>query len=333
VVRAVTAPRTDRDASAEPAAPPERQLARRVLMIRPAAFGPNAETAPTNAFQSTALAASPAVQERALAEFDDLVALLRAHGVEVCVVDDDPATATPDAIFPNNWVSFHADGTVVRYPMCAPNRRLERRAEVIAEVCARLGVAALREVDLAAELEPRERFLEGTGSLLLDRPGRVAYACLSPRTHPDALAEFGRRLGYAVHAFHAVDERGRAIYHTNVLMALGERFCVLCTEAVRDAEERAALVARLTAGGRELVAIDPAQMRAFAGNLLQLENAAGERIVVGSTRALGALSAEQRAALERHGALVAAPLETIESVGGGGVRCMLAEVFLPPAAR
>lgn len=307
----------------------EPQITRHLLMIRPARFGHNAETAASNAFQNAGVADAAA---RALVEFDGFVQRLREHGLEVCVVEDTPDTETPDALFPNNWISFHADGTVVLYPMHAPNRRLERRPEVAARVCAQLGLAFARTIDLATAHEAREAFLEGTGSLLLDRPRRIAYACLSPRTHPDALADFGERLGYTVHAFGATDAAGQPIYHTNVMMALGEGFCVLCTEAIADADERALLLASLERGGHEVIPITRAQMCEFAGNLLHVANATGQRFIVGSTRAFACLDAEQTGALERHGALLAAPLDTIETVGGGSARCMLAEVFLPPAA-
>ena len=301
-------------------------------MIRPASFGYNAETAGSNAFQHASAAGSQAATRvQARTEFDGLARLLREHGVEICVLEDDPEPQTPDVLFPNNWVSFHADGTLVLYPMQAPNRRLERSHSVAREAARQLGVSASATVDLARNHEPRGLFLEGTGSLILDRPRRVAYACLSTRTHPDVLAEFGRRLGYELQTFHAVDEAGTPIYHTNVLMALGEGFCVLCLDALPDAVERAALVLRIEGTGRDLIAITQAQLRNFAGNLLQVENAAGERFIACSTRALDALGADQITALERHGKLLAARIDTIETVGGGGVRCMLAEVFLPPA--
>ena len=312
--------------------PLEAALTGRLLMVRPARFGPNPETAASNAFQSAVDPARLAeIHARARAEFDGLTELLRTHGIEVCVIEDDPSTGTPDAVFPNNWVSFHTDGTVVLYPMQAPNRRLERRPAVIAEVCARLGVAVTRELDLSVANEERGTFLEGTGSLILDRPRRRAYACLSPRTHPAALADFAQRTGYEVHSFHAVDEGGVPLYHTNVLMALGEGFCLLCPEALPDPLERGALLRSLAASGHELIAITPAQLREFAGNLLQVVNPAGERFIVGSDRAFAALDTAQIGALEAHGRLLSAPLDTIETVGGGGARCMLAEVFLPPA--
>lgn len=302
-------------------------------MIRPASFGHNAETAASNAFQHASGAGSPVtIRVQARSEFDGLVRLLRAHGVEVCVLDDEPEPETPDALFPNNWVSFHADGTVVLYPMQAPNRRLELSHGVVCEVARLLEVSAGAAVHLAREFESRGQYLEGTGSLVLDRPRHVAYACLSPRTHPDVLAEFGRRLGYELQTFRAVDEAGTPIYHTNVLMALGEDFCVLCLDALPDAAECTAVVQRIEATGRRLIPISQAQLRNFAGNLLQVENAAGERFIACSTRALDCFAANQLAALERHGKLLAASIDTIETVGGGGVRCMLAEVFLPPCS-
>jgi hypothetical protein len=315
----MTSERTD------PRPEPEPQTTARVLMIRPACFGANPETAATNAFQRPGERASPELLARARAEFDGLVAALRAHGVEVLVLDDTPAPEKPDALFPNNWVSFHADGRVALYPMQAPSRRAEVRPALLAEL-ARLGLAGERRlVDLRAEADGA--FLEGTGSLVLDRVDRVAYACLSPRTSERLLARFGELFGYAPFPFRAVDARGVAIYHTNVMLALGRRFALACLEAVRDARERRALEERLTSGGRELVAITLAQMDEFAGNALELRARDGGALLVLSARARRALRADQRAVLERHTTLVSAELATIETYGGGSARCMLAELF------
>jgi len=238
----------------------------------------------------------------------------------------------PDEVFPNNWLSLHGDGTAVLYPMLAPNRRRERRREVIVSLREEHGFSVERVVDLSA-LEERGEYLEGTGSLVLDRPRRVAYACMSPRTTVAALDAFARELGYAIASFHAVDRAGRPIYHTNVMLALATRFAVICSRSITAPRERAAVLASLAESGRELIEIDFEQLESFAGNLLELRGPHGPILAL-STTALAALDGTVRHALERHGQLVAAAIETIERVGGGSVRCMLAEVALPhPATR
>lgn len=308
--------------------PAEPQIAPAVLMIRPVRFFANPETRASNAFQRDDLALAVAAQQaRAAAEFEGLAAALRAAGVAVHAFDDTPEPATPDAIFPNNWVSFHADGRVVLYPMLAPNRRAERRPELLAAL---RGAYAVAEVVDLTHHEAAGRFLEGTGSLVLDRPGRVAYACRSPRTHEAVLAEFAARLGYAVVAFDAFGPDAAPIYHTNVLMAVGEGFAVIGAEAI-PAEQRGEVLTRLAASGREVVALTPAQLGAFAGNMLALRAADGGQVLAMSARAEACLTPDQRAVLARHARVVAAPVPTIEDCAGGSVRCMLAEVFLPPA--
>ena len=302
---------------------PEPQATSTVLMIRPARFGANPETAATNAFQRTSSLAEPEALARARREFDALVAALRARDVEVLVADDTREPAKPDAVFPNNWVTFHRDGTAVLYPLLAPSRRLEVRPEVIDDVTRRTG-RARRVLDLRPRIDG---ILEGTGSLVLDRAERVAYACLSPRTTKAALDVFCRELGYRPLAFHGLDARGTPIYHTNVMLALGTRWAVACLEAIRSATEREAVERGLTTNGRELVAIDLGQMECFAGNVLELRSRSGESLIVLSERARRAFRPAQLAVLERHAALVSADLDTIETHGGGSARCMIAEVF------
>lgn len=306
---------------------PESQAGSTVLMVRPARFGTNAETAGTNAFQRDAVGDAATVLARARREFDGLVAVLRENGVEVLVVEDSPEPAKPDAVFPNNWISFHADGTVVLYPLLAPSRRAEVRPEVLGEL-GRIGPGAPRRVlDLRAEAGAE--FLEGTGSLVLDRVARVAYACLSPRTSAVLLTRFCAVLGYRPRAFHATDARGVPIYHTNVMMSVGTRFAVVCLDALGDAHERAELAAELTGTGKELVPLTLDQLDEFAGNVLELRSRTGEALLVLSARARRALRPDQLAILRRHARLVSTDLTTIETHGGGSARCMLAEVFAP----
>jgi hypothetical protein len=234
-------------------------------------------------------------------------------------------------VFPNNWVSLHHDGTVVLYPMLAPSRRLERRLELLVALEQRGDFAVSRLLDLSHH-ELSGRFLEGTGSVVFDHESRIAYACLSPRTNADVLAELCDELGYEPFAFDAVDREGVAVYHTNVLLSIGRRSAIVCAEAVPVAQ-RVPLLERLRASGREVVAIDRTQMAAFAGNALELAAADGTAVLAMSDRALRSLDSRSletlQCCVER---MVAVPVPTIEDLGGGSVRCMLAEVFLPRAA-
>lgn len=294
-------------------------------MVRPSRFGANPETADSNRFQKSA--ASPGDAAAALREFDGLVAKLVAAGVEAVVAEDTPEPPKPDACFPNNWVSFHADGSLVLYPMMAPSRRAERRDGPLEQVM-RAGFHVARRIDLSP-LEARGEFLEGTGSLVLDREHRVAYACRSPRTTPAALGEFCAALGYRAVGFEALGPDGRPAYHTNVMMAIGEDFAIVCTEAIPDPGRRRAVLDELEGAGRAVVAIDVAEMNGFAGNLLALRSRRGGALIAGSDAAWAALAPDKRRQLERHGAVVSAAIPTIERLGGGSVRCMIAEILLP----
>lgn len=306
-----------------PAARRPCEAASTVLMVRPARFFANPETADSNAFQRPGKLSVEESSRRAAAEFERLAAAVRASGVRVVVVDGAPST--PDALFPNNWVSFHRDGTVVLYPMLAPSRRLEVRPELVEELRSRGLVSVKRVLDLRhyAELG---LFLEGTGSLVLDRRERVAYACLSPRTCRAVLDDWAELLGYRTEAFHAEDREGRAIYHTNVMMGVGTGFAVVCAQAIRDPSERARVLERLRASERVVVELTFDQMHRFAGNLLELRSQEGGAVIVLSAAALASLDEEQQAVLRRHGALVSEDLTLIETLGGGSARCMIAEV-------
>lgn len=304
----------------------ELQSTNQVLMIRPVRFTGNEQTAASNSFQQIA-AASADAQALALAEFDALVNALHAASVIVHVLDDTPEPHTPDSIFPNNWVSFHTDGTVVLYPMLAANRRLERRMDVLQHLSSS-GSRITQTIDLTGH-EANDKFLEGTGSMVLDRAHRLAYACISPRTDLDVLGEFAQRLDYELVTFDAVDASGVPIYHTNVLLCIGTRFAVLCTEVI-SAHERAAVLHALRSTGHEVIEISAAQMQSFAGNMLELRTASSEMCVAMSQSAHDSLSAAQLQKLrEVAGDLIVVPIPTIERLGGGSVRCMLAEVFLP----
>ncbi|HEY0681384.1 MAG TPA: arginine deiminase-related protein [Steroidobacter sp.] len=309
----------------------DRQTAADVMMIRPVAFAGNPQTQPSNSFQqldSDGGTIDAASQAAALREFDALVGALRQAGVNVHVFDDTPEPHTPDSIFPNNWVSFHADGTVVLYPMLAENRRLERRLDLLEALSAKHGFYTSRVIDLTRH-EHTGRYLEGTGSLVLDRIHRVAYACVSPRTDLDVLGDFAQQLDYDIVAFEALDAAGAPIYHTNVLMSVGERFAAVCLNAIRE-DEREGVVNQLRGTGRAIVELSLDQMNAFAGNMLELASSLTGSVVAMSQRARDALTAEQRATLEASsGPIVTAAIPTIERLGGGSVRCMLAELHLP----
>ncbi len=301
-------------------------------MIRPAAFGYNPETAPTNKMQRTPDGQDSRAPARA--EFDGLVRALQSEGITICAVEDTTEPVKPDAVFPNNWVSFHEDGTVVLYPMQAQTRRRERRQDVIDSVVERLGFNVTRLLDLTHH-EREGRFLEGTGSLILDHVHRAVYASVSPRTHPAVVEEWGREMGYEPVVFSAVDRTGVPLYHTNVLMCIGARVVVVGTEAVVSSD-RARLLASLRAGGREIVEIGHAEIERFAGNMLELatwDEALGDsRVLVLSEAARQGLRPDNFARLSAcTDAVLAVPVPTIERLGGGSVRCMLAEVFLPAA--
>lgn len=300
-------------------------------MIRPASFDYNPETAATNAMQQRASGGAAAGAE-ACREFDGYVRALTSEGVSVCVAEDTPQPQKPDAVFPNNWVSFHEDGTVVLYPMQAENRRRERRQEVIDTVVARLGFTVSRVVDLT-EHENEGRALEGTGSLVLDHVNRVAYASVSPRTHPAVVEEWAREMGYEAVVFEALDRRGAPPYHTNVLMCIGERFGLVGSAAIVE-RDRARVLERLRASGREVVEIGHEETEQFCGNMLEVaswDEALGDcRVLVMSATARKALSPQTYERLTGcTDAVLAVPVPTIERLGGGSVRCMLAEVFLP----
>lgn len=286
-----------------------RQSAGCALLVRPAHFGYNSETAQSNHFQRPPPArARPAA--RARAELDRLAAALRAAGVRVCVAEDTPEPVKPDAVFPNNWVSWHCDGTIVLYPLCAPNRRAERRTELLEAVAAQSGFRRRRLLDLSMH-ERAGHFLEGTGSLVLDHVHRVAYACRSARTDEGLLREWAALLDYRPVPFDAQDEAGRPLYHTNVMLAVGTRWSVVCTSAIAAAD-RARVLAHLQASGRDVIEITPAAMRSFAANLLELTAtvSTGSGGATGSERRVLVLSARAR------GAPCAAPLLGTPACGG-----------------
>lgn len=304
------------------------QTADSVLMIRPARFGSNPETAASNAFQHPGAVPQHAAHAAALREFDRVVDALLDTGVNVCVVDDEPEPRRPDAVFPNNWLSTHEDGTVVLYPMQAPSRRAEVRRDAVDALQQRHGFRVDRIVDLTP-WATRGLFLEGTGSMVLDRIDRVAYACRSPRTDREVLHAFCTTMGFEPFEFVAADAAGVAVYHTNVQMWIGTQTAAVCLDAVAGHAVREALSARLAAGGRTVLDLTREQMASFAGNALELRSAAGHPVIAMSAQAVAALTHDQRSAIEAYAKLAVADIGTIETCSGGSVRCMLAEIFLP----
>ncbi|MBR08705.1 MAG: amidinotransferase [Rickettsiales bacterium] len=299
-------------------------------MIRPVSFYMNEQTAVNNYYQKKLEGLSnEQVQDKALSEFDGFVAKLRTAGVNVEVFDDTPDPSTPDSIFPNNWVSFHESGKVWLYPMYAINRRLERREDLLESLSEKFEIES---VDGFLDWEMDNKFLEGTGSLILDRQNKIAYAAISERTNPDVLADFMEKTGYTVVSFIAnqtVNGQRLPIYHTNVMMCLGESFAVICADCIDDQKERQRVIDSLEKTNKEIVYITEEQKGRFAGNMLQVQNATGDKFVVMSRAAFTSLTEEQKEQLSKHGQLLHSSLDTIEALGGGSARCMMAEVFLP----
>jgi hypothetical protein len=305
-----------------------RQCTDAVLMVRPAAFGWNPETRASNRFQAAEAPRDPGVAATARAEFDAAANALLSAGVEVHVLDDEAPPLRPDAVFPNNWFSTHADGTVVLYPMLAAARRAERRPDALLGLAGQQGFGVRRVLDLTAN-ERSGRFLEGTGSVVFDHAARLAYACRSPRTDATVLGQLCDELGYHPVVFDAFDAHGTPIYHTNVMLTIGRGFAIVCADALAAAD-REEVLSRLQASGRRIVPIDRSQMALFAGNQLELRGRTGASRLVMSATARSSLGPGLLGQLERSvDGLVAFDIPTIESVGGGSARCMLAEIFLP----
>ncbi|WP_140487716.1 citrulline utilization hydrolase CtlX [Flavobacterium sp. GSA192] len=308
-----------------------KQVTNSVLMIRPVAFRMNEQTTINNHFQKELSGMLPAaVNAKAQQEFDALVSQLQGVGVNVVVVDDTKETDTPDSIFPNNWISFHDNGDVVLYPMFAENRRTERREDIL-DILEEKSFVIENVVDFTSA-EEEEIFLEGTGSVVLDRVNSIAYCALSPRANEELFIEFCEDFDYApviFEAYHMVDGKQQLVYHTNVMMSVGEHFAIICADMIDDKKERKMVLDNLRASGKEIVLISEQQVEQFAGNVLELSGTNDKRYVVMSTTALESLNAAQKNQLGKYGSILSADLQTIENCGGGSARCMLAEIFLP----
>jgi hypothetical protein len=297
-------------------------------MIRPVNFAFNRETAGNNAFQVSTDGSN--IQPKALDEFDRFVSLLRKNDIDVTVVEDTPVPHTPDSLFPNNWVSFHEDGTILLYPMYAPNRRAERKENVLEEIDKRFAVK--QRIDLSI-YEKNNLFLEGTGSMVLDRENKMVFASFSERTNKEVLDEFCHKMNYEAVTFSAVDKNGKPIYHTNVMMCIADKYVVICTDSIRDVDEKKKVIMAIEKNGKEVIDIDYDQLSHFAGNMLQVQNTKGEKLLVMSTQAYQSLTNEQIEKLSTYNRIIHSSLNTIETTGGGSARCMMAEIYLPPVAK
>ncbi len=294
-------------------------------MIRPAAFGFNPQTATDNLFQQRTGVSSEALQQNALAEFDNMAGLLQKNGIDVLVIEDTPTPVKPDAVFPNNWISTSPNGKVFVYPMYAPVRRHEKRDDIIKTLKKKFNVKDFQDW---SEFEAEGRFLEGTGSMVMDHDNKMIYAAISERTNIAVLERFAAENHYQAIAFLATDKDGFPVYHTNVVMSLGEKFCVLCEEAIEEEWELIAVRQLLESTHHSIIPITREQMHAFAGNILEVKNYNGEHLLVLSQTAYDSLRKEQKQMLEAYARLLPVAIPTIEQTGGGSVRCMMAEVFL-----
>lgn len=298
-----------------------------IMMIRPAFFGYNEQTAKSNAFQNSVNNLEDAnIQAIATQEFDRYVEELKKHGVTVNIIEDSLEPKKPDAVFCNNWVSFHEDGTVVLYPICTPNRRWERRRSVLDMIAK--GYEIKDEIDFS-HYEEDGKFLESTGSMVFDRKNNICYACLAIRTDKELIEMYCNKMGFELVLFDAVDQDGVPIYHTNVMMGLAQDYVVICLDSIRNESQRQVLINKFKETSKEIVAITHEQVMQFCGNVIELESKDGKSLLVMSDQAKNAFTTANKEIIERYSTIVSSPIETIEKIGGGGARCMVAEIFLP----
>lgn len=295
-----------------------------IFMVRPAHFGFNEQTALSNTFQHS-IVTGVNLREQVLAEFDAAVDTLRNAGIEVLVFDDTEDIIRPDAVFPNNWISTHHDGTIVLYPMQTVNRRAERRTDLIAALKEKYVVKKI--IDLSGA-EAQEQFLEGTGSIVFDHTARIAYACLSPRTSLQLLEHLCTLIGYTPVSFHAVNEQGIDIYHTNVIMGIAADYAIACLDCIPDPQEKQKVIQALSTSGKTILEINLEQVKSFAGNVLSLKTRQGKSVLALSASAYKAMNTQQLEQLDQVTSLLPINIPIIETIGGGSVRCMLAQNFL-----
>ncbi|WP_367913046.1 citrulline utilization hydrolase CtlX [Leadbetterella sp. DM7] len=304
----------------------QEQVTSNLLMIRPVNFAFNQETASSNTFQQPEDINREALNTSAQECFDELVAQLRLRDINVHVFEDTPEPYTPDSIFPNNWLSTHHSGKVMIYPVEAANRRAERRQDVLDFLKKNYDFHVLLDL---THFETDGKYLEGTGSIVLDRINRIAYACLSSRTHPEVLKAWQKVIDYELVTFEAFDKAGVPVYHTNVVMSMGDTFCVICLEAIADPDQRLAVKQKLESSGKTIMEITMDQMSAFAGNMLLVKNRKDKNFLVMSDRAYASLTREQADTMDYFAEILHTDLGYIETVGGGSARCMIAEIHLP----
>ncbi len=305
----------------------DRQVTDTIMMIRPHHFGFNAETSGDNAFQSSGGDHSSAqIKTQAQEEFDNMVEMLRHHDITVEVFDDTSDPPKPDAVFPNNWVSFHEDGAIITYPLLSPLRRSERREDIIDVLSKRYGFERRYSFE---QYELKNQFLESTGSMVLDRPAKTVFVCLSERSNPIVLDKFCALTGFDRVVFKAYDRDKRPVYHTNVMMCIGKKIAIVCLEAIEDPNERRSVVDRLQNNGKEICEISMDQMYAFAGNMLELQGKKGQSYLVMSRQAFLSLTPDQMHFLKASLIPLYTSLDFIEQFGGGSARCMMAEIFYP----
>lgn len=299
-----------------------------VLMIEPVAFGFNPETAVNNYFQQNVELLDLSIQTLAFSEFTEMVAKLRANGINVIVITDTLEPHTPDSIFPNNWVSFHGEGQVVLYPMFAKNRRSERRNDIL-DYLINLG-CNIENIDDFTYWENNDLFLEGTGSMVLDRVNRIAYAALSDRTDKSVFLQFCKVFEFepiSFSAFHSVNNNRLPIFHTNILLTVADKYAVICSESIDSEQERNIVLDKLKESGKEIIQITEKQLNDFAGNMIQLKNEKDDLFLVMSQSAYDSLTKDQIEKLKEYNKLIVCDIPTIEKIGGGSVKCMMAEIF------
>lgn len=310
-----------------------KQYSNTILMIEPVDFRFNEQTAVNNYFQSQSEESSETVQEKALKEFQGMVSKLREHGVNVIVLQDTPNPHTPDSIFPNNWISFHENKMVALYPMFAKNRREERREDDVLDLLMEKGFIADEIMDYTSA-EEDEIYLEGTGSIILDRENKIAYAAMSPRTDDELFLEFCEDFEYTPIIFEAnqtVNGERMPIYHTNVMMCVADQYAVICLDTIDDQSDKKLVAETLKETQKEIIEITESQMQKFAGNMLQVGGLGDSKFLVMSQTAYDSLNQEQIKAIEKYNPILSVNIETIETLGGGSARCMMAEIFLPKA--
>jgi len=308
-----------------------KQLTSHILMIRPANFGFNEQTAANNSFQSKDIIDNNELKEIARQEFDNMVSILKSKDINIHVIEDTDFPLKPDAVFPNNWISTHKNGALITYPMYAPNRRIERREDIIEYLENTFNVPYRYSFEFYED-EAEPMYLEGTGSMIFDRPNKIVYACTSPRTDIRLIDKFNVLMGTSSIVFQSVDKNGDDIYHTNVMMAMGEDFVVICLESIPNEFSKKQLVKTFEATHKEIIDISLDQVESFAGNMLEVVNKQGERYLYISQTTYNALSESQRDKLSNKTHLLPIPINNIEKYGGGSVRCMMCEIFLPTKA-